>query len=97
MAKVKPEHAKCSRILTSFRGLGSVDMFVDDGAQEMVNFRITDEGNLEKREGIRLLNYTYAIILYKSLNDRALFLTTFLDLSFPRQLIKSVTELFNSY
>lgn len=62
MAKVKPAHAKCSKILTSFRGLGSIDMFVDDGAQEMLNFRISDEGNLEKREGTRLLNYTYAMI-----------------------------------
>ena len=57
MAKVKSDQADFSKIITKFRGLGSSDTYLDDGADTMLNFRLTAEGTLQKREGIRNLTY----------------------------------------
>ncbi|MBQ8311181.1 MAG: hypothetical protein IJX80_09250 [Clostridia bacterium] len=57
MAKVKPDRARISKIITKFAGLGSDDTYLDDGADSMMNFRITDMGTLEKREGLRRITY----------------------------------------
>lgn len=55
MAKIKPEKAYTSAVVTGFSGLGTQNLLEPDGAADMKNFRIARDGTLETRFGYREL------------------------------------------
>lgn len=57
MAKVNHKRARLSKVITKFSGLGSSDPHLNDGAEAMLNLRLTEEGTLQKREGVRRITY----------------------------------------
>ena len=55
MATIKPSHAFAKKCFDRFRGLGNQGALEGDGATEMLNLRISEDGSLCSREGYRVI------------------------------------------
>ena len=55
MATIKPSHAFAKKCFDRFRGLGNQGALEGDGATEMLNLRINEDGSLCSREGYRII------------------------------------------